>query len=296
MALALIAALSTPRIAGAQSSFVVSARVAEGSYLFSTRTVSTYLVAGVDTAIGPLRASVSVPFVYQTTPWVSYGIAVVPSGGPQQGTVSEQIRGMGGMGGGGTDTGNAGTGTGAGSRPGSAGTKSIVIVMPTESSVRQAGVGDPVIRVSYQPGSASASTSVRFTGAAKPGLADVTRGFGTGETDVGAGLAVTFVRDMRQLSASFEAWRIGDMPDLELRNAASYRVAYDQWIQADRWSAGSGVSGWTRIIDGVDPPLEISATVSRHFGAGRSLGVTTSFGLTQTSPDVTAAVEWRGVF
>lgn len=84
------------------------------------------------------------------------------------------------------------------------------------------------------------------------------------------------------------------MPDMTLNTTLSYRVAYDAYLRSNLWSVSGAFAGWTTVQDGVEPPRDVSVGVARYFGASRrSLGATASFGLSNSSPDVTVSLDWR---
>ena len=155
-------------------------------------------------------------------------------------------------------------------------------------------MGDPILRASYRLTAATSTTAIRLHGAFKPGLASVAQGFGTGASDYGAGLTAAHLRGAHQLSVAAEFWNLGDMPELPLNSALSYRFGYDRFVQSNRWWVSGALAGWTRVLDGVAPPADLSVGLGRSFSAtGRSLGVTAAFGLTDTSPDFALAIDWR---
>lgn len=293
--------LTLPTAAAAQVTYAGSVRGATGTYLFTERTTSVVVVSAVEAERGAVRVSASVPVIHQSTPWVSYAAVPIPTGGRQSAAVGDQIR-QGSGGGSSTDQGGQSGQGGSAGQVGPGGARSLtaatvpdgfVVVLPTETVTSQTGVGDPVFRGSYRLTSAYASTSVRLQAAWKPGLASATSGFGTGATDVAGGVTLVHVSGRQQLSGSAEYWRIGDMPGLVLNNAVAYRAGYDRYLPGNRWWMSGSVGGWTRIVEGIPPPADLSIGIGRTTAAGRSLAVTTSFGLTETAPDVMVALDWR---
>lgn len=307
-AVALVLALFVPSTSLAQVTYSGAVRTATGTYLFTERTTSLFVVSAVDVESGALRVSASVPLIYQSTPWVTYAPVLVPSGGGQSASVGDQIRRVTGSGSG-SGTGSGGsTATGPSTGPGAPGGRSIVIgpataatvpagfavTLPVETATSQTGLGDPILRASYRITRAGASTVLRVSGAYKPALASVERGFSTGAADAAAGISAVHLRGAHQLSAVAEYWRLGDMPDLPLNNAVSYRLGYDRYLRSNRWWVSGAVAGWSRVLDGVAPPADLSLGLGRYFaGSGRSLGATATFGLTDTAPDFSIALDWR---
>jgi len=306
-ALAIVVALAPASHVAAQVTYTGSLRTATGTYLFTERTTSVYFLSAVDAEKGRFRMSGSVPLIYQSTPWLSYGTVPIPSGGKQSGSVAEQIRqgraGSSGTSGSGSGSGStSGSGAGAGSGPAGLMAQTVpsgsaIVILPIETVVGRTGVGDPTLRASYRVTSPYSNTVVRLHGAYKPGLASVEEGFGTGASDYGAGTTVAHLIGRHQFSGSFEAWSLGDMPDMTLNTTLSYRVAYDAYLRSNLWSVSGAFAGWTTVQDGVEPPRDLSVGVARYFGASRrSLGATASFGLSDSSPDVAVSLDWRVQF
>lgn len=302
-ALALVLAVAPASSALAQVSYAGALRAATGTYLFTERTRSVYWLTAVEGEKGRVRVSASVPLIYQSTPWLSYGTVPVPSGGRQSGTVASQIRQAAGGGGAGSAS-RPGQALGAGAggaltsvaAPAPASSR-IVVTLPTETVTGRSGVGDPTLRASYRVTSAYAPTALRLYASYKPGLASVEQGFGTGASDYGAGASLAHLIGRHQLSGAVEAWSLGDMPDMTLNHTLSYRVAYDGYLPSNLWSVSGAFAGWTTIQDGVAPPMDISVGLARYFsGARRSIGATASFGLTDSSPDVMVSLDWRVQF
>jgi hypothetical protein len=291
-ACALVLALVPTSDAVAQVTYSGSLRTASGTYFFTERTTSVYVLSGIEVAWRRVRLSGTVPVIYQSTPWTTYLVVPLPTGGRQSGQVATQLgQRVDGSGRGRGSASGAGT-PGSTSDPGAS--TSAVVTLPTESVTGQTGMGDLIARAGFLLTESSSPTAIQVHAAYKPGLASAEEGFGTGALDWGGGISMTHLLGRHQISAAIEAWRLGDMPDLPLNNAVSYRVAYDTYLQLNRWSLSGAFSGWTSIMDGAVPPRDISIGVARHFGlARRSLGATASFGLTESSPDVAVALDWR---
>jgi len=144
-----------------------SLQCATGSYLFAERTHSVYLFNGLDLSHGRLQAAVSLPVIYQSSPWVLYTVVgSVPSGGPQQGAVGGR-----GSGNGSGDGGGPGSGRRRGGDP---------IVLPDTATYADIGVGDPSLRADLTLLRDTTGPIMRLAGSAKAPVADVDRGFGTG--------------------------------------------------------------------------------------------------------------------
>ncbi len=104
VALAILAA--APPTSSQSLEYSGSLQVSSGDYIFTQRTTSLLLFSGLSAAAGPFRLAASVPFIYQSTPFVSYTTGVlVPSGGPEHSDVSGRMGGGGRMGRSGGDVG-----------------------------------------------------------------------------------------------------------------------------------------------------------------------------------------------
>ncbi len=279
LALAAVVFAAAAGAAPARAQAVVysgSIQGAEGHYIFAERTTSLFVVNGIDVSAGRVRVSATIPFITQSTPWIAYSAVLIPSGGGQSAQVADQIR------------------RGKGSGAGKGGADGIVVTLPTETVTRQTGLGDPVVRVGAGLLNGRSPVQMSVSAAVKMPVANAADGLGTGEWDYGAALAVSHQRGAHHVFGSLEVWRFGDMPDLVLENAAAYRVGYERFVNADRWSMLASLSGWTTVLEGLDPPVSVNLGVTRHLGtSGRSVGLTAAFGMTEMAPDFSLSLGWR---
>lgn len=278
-AAAVCAAAAAP--AGGQTvSYSGSAQYATGTYIFADRTHSVYVTNGLDLSHGRLQAAVSLPLIYQTSPWVSYSVVgSVPSGGPQHGAV--------GGSGPGAESGGSGTGRRRGRAP---------IVLPDTATYADVGIGDPSLRVDVTLRPADRTgPRVRLAAGLKAPLADVDRGFGTGAWDGGLGVAVSQRLGRWLLLGDAMHWWLGDMDELVLDNAVAYSVSVGRALHDGQIGLLASVAGYAAaIVDDVDPPLQGALGISYGFGAGRyGLTASASIGLTAPTPDLALAVGWR---
>lgn len=131
-----------------------------GTYVFPEETNAFAWITEGSLAIGRTELGVSIPYVRQSTPWVSHtGAGATPSLGPRRGDGPSPGRGR--------------------RRP-----------LPVDTSTAQiTGVGDPQIRLSLQAlAPETPGLRVDLTGYLKPPLADPDAGIGTGAWDGGVGL------------------------------------------------------------------------------------------------------------
>jgi len=275
-ALLVVWCLGAATPAGAQSlTYTGVLTGSTGEYIFTERTTSASLLSGLEIAVGRMTASASLPVIGQTTPWVAQGPVPVPSGGRYSGEVAAQVdqrRRTGRMG------------------------RTDVTLPPSEEGIGSSfGVGDPMFRADVELlAGTSSRPSVRVSAAAKAPLADPDDGFGTGAWDYGVGAAVAArVGQRGTVLADVAYWRFGDLPDLELRDGAGYSLGYGHLLGLGRWSLLGSVAGWTTIIDGAAPPLQLGAGISRLLDTGRSVSLNVGVGLTETAPDLSVGVGWR---
>lgn len=246
-----------------------SLQFATGDYIFSERTNSVLFFNGLAASAGRLRISANVPVIMQSTPWVSYaGGGAVPSGGTQSGDMQGGMRGRMGRGG--------------------------SIALADTASYDEVGLGDPLAYADLEIISGRGLIpTLRIAGHLKVPIADVERGFGTGEWDYGAGLSLTSVFGSVMLFADIAYWVLGDMPDLELENPVSYSLGLGLPIGGGRWGLLTSLSGYSEIIAGADPPAQLSVGASYLMRSGRSLLASAAFGLSESTPDLSFSFGWR---
>ena len=242
-----------------------------GDYIFSERSTSLAFSNGLALTTWRVRLSASVPIIFQSTPWVAMGGAgPVPTGGPMHGAVGEQ--------------------SGQWGRQG----RGLRVTLPTTEVASDMGLGDPTVFGGFDlVRRGGTSTAVTITGGLKVPVASAADGFGTGEWDAGAGLAVSrsIGRLMFFLDGSY--WFLGDMPDLPLRDVITYGGAVGRVLGDGDWSTLVSFSGSEAAIEGSDAPAQIGVMLSRRWQSGKSLSGGLSVGLTSSAPDVAASLGWR---
>lgn len=258
-----------------------SLQYATGNYFFVERTNSVYLSNGLNLSTDRVNLSASVPVIFQSTPWVSYSMmGGIPSGGPQQGAVRRRGGGMG----------NGGHGGGSG------GNRRSELALPDTANYDQIGLGDPSARVDVEVIRVENTGSrISLIGSAKAPLADVDRGFGTGAWDAGLGGGLSQRLGRWFLFGEAVYWWMGDMDDLSLQNAVSYAASVGRAFRQGQIGVLVSLSGYTsEIVDGVDPPLQAGAGVNYTFSdGGYSLNASASFGLSDSSSDVSFGIGWQ---
>jgi hypothetical protein len=278
LVLAVVALVAAASPAGADGSYLGRVQVASGRYIFAERTTSLYVVNGIDLSNGRFHLSAALPVIVQSTPWVTFSPVPIPSGGTGSGQVGAQIGE------------HAGRGGGIGGRNGT-----LVVTLAETSIERHAGIGDPVVRGGVDLLSTSA-TGIRLAAVVKAPFAQYEDGFGTGEWDFGAGVSLDRTHGTHRAFGALEFWRIGDLADLALKDAAMYQAGYEKMFNSRRWSALAVLQGWSSVLEDTDPPIEFGLGVARHLSSSGRIGVSASFGLTQTAPDVSLSVDWQVPF
>lgn len=260
-ALLAVAPAATPQV-----TYQGSVQYATGEYIFTERTNSFYLFSGLSGSFGPATIGVSVPLILQNTPWVSYGGGgMIASGGTEHDSVGGHMPGQRGR-----------------------------ISLPDTASFAELAVGDPVGSLDVELwDERGARPAVRVVAVAKAPLADVDRGFGTGAWDYGGGLSLTKTAARVFVFADATYWVWGDLPGLELKDGVAYGFAVGLPLGGLRWGLLGSVSGSTRVVEGTDPPAQLGLGLTRYLESARSLSMTATVGLTESSPDVALSLGWR---
>jgi hypothetical protein len=258
----LLPVLSEP-VRGLDISYSGSLQFGAGDYFFDESTLSIYFYNGLSVSSGPLRIYGSVPVIMQSAPWASYsGAGILPTGGMQHGEIARRR--------------NRET-----------------MSLSHASEPHDITLGDPLsrveLRVMEEEGmwpSLSVGADIKFP------LAAIDRGFGTGAWDFGGGVSASKAVGNRLLFLDLSYWRLGDLPDLELRDTLSYRVAVGQPLAGGRVALMASLSGSGAVIEGVEPPLQAGFGVSRLLEPGRSIDLSAGFGLSESSPDFWVSLGW----
>lgn len=250
-----------------------SVQYSSGSYYFTERTGSFVWSNGISINHSAIRLSLNIPYIYQTTPWVTYSgstSGILPTGGPNNGRVNRSDSGDSGMG--------AGSGRGQGGKvdPGSA----------DSVSYNQTAVGDPTLNVSvpliqepYRKLSLFLDAGLKFP------LADPASGYGSGAWDAGAGLTLIYRLDSYLLLASGSYWYLGDMDELPLNEIFSYSLSIGRSFLNGKYLSNAGLYGSTRIIDEVDPPFSFGGGVGMQLSSRLNMNLNFLAGLSESSPD-----------
>lgn len=274
---------TTPLPAAAQeATWDLSLRTASGRYTLDETVTSVLLVNQATLSFSGLFLEAALPVVWQDSAdvlWVGGGVMPV---GPHGGDGHHGGPGGDPDGPGGGQPGGGGGG-GKAEAPG-----------PAAADFDHLGVGDlyltagwTVVRGALGHGRAAAFASVKVP------IADRGSGFGTGEWDAGAGVALGRTTDQVSLQARVAWWTFGDTPELELDDALVAEVAALRSLAGGRWAVGASAWGRTRTVEGVEGPVAAGVTVSRRLTGGGSVYATAEAGLTESAPDVALVLGWR---
>lgn len=258
-----------------------SVSLATGTYIFAERTTSWTVSTGVAAGTSRVTFRASVPVYFQNTTLVSLS---GPGGGlPTGGSSSDAV----------ADSGAARKGRedgGRGPMMRLAGTGSSVDVPPSAVTGYETALGDPTMQVAWRA-IEGGTYGLTATALAKAPVAD-TATFGTGEWDVGAGLALHRWIG-RSLLAGLDGtwWHLGDMPGLAFRDPVSGSASLT-YHGSGGWGGGLSVAAATSALDGYDGPAWVGAHLVQGSERG-GWGLSAAVGLTETTPDVSVGLTWR---
>jgi Putative MetA-pathway of phenol degradation len=260
---AILVALAASPAAGGTLSYTGSLQMARGTYIFTQPTSGYFFFNGLSFTSETFTLAATIPLIYQSSPYVSYtGVGVLPSGGSESSAVSQR----------------------QGREP---------VLVPEIVEYNQYGVGDPVIAAGLTLVRESRSgPAIQISGQIKAPLASVEKGFGTGEWDYSAGLGLSKRLGSVFLFADVGYWILGDLPELELRNAWTYAFSIGHALAGGKLALMASYSGITEVIAGVAPASSLALGFSARVGGGSSLMLNAAFGLSEASPDLSLSVGW----
>jgi hypothetical protein len=258
-----------------------SLQFASGSYIFAEpiRTLSLY--NGISWSTSRVRFAGSIPVVIHTSGAMTLvGGEYVPTGGAGHGAVGARSAGqpvrMG--------SGNSNRSL-VGATPDS-------VELPGRYSAR---IGDPLLSAGLELfGGFGRVRSLEVTAGVKPPLNDLESGIGTGDWDVGAGVATVLGIGRILALIDIMYWRYGDLPELELRDGVSWAGGL-AFPLTRALSATVLAAGTNRIIVTADPALTVSLGMTYRVSESGSGSVSAGGGLSDSAADVVAALGWRRI-
>lgn len=266
---------------------------AAGSYIFSEQFRTLSFLTSLSFRTRRVEVTASLPILAQNGSAVSYVAGIpLPTGGPDNGAVQRRRQGS-------TIIVRPGGGRGRGGRGGDGVSGAVVAVDSITDSLSVSGtgaydvrMGDPMIGTSIAAFEGmGVLRAVGLDAWAKVPVASLESGAGTGAWDYGAGGSLTLGAGEALIFANATWWVLGDLPDLELRDALFYSIAIGRGL-GDRWSWLASASASTRIVEGSDPPASLTLFLSRRLTDGTSLSVSAGLGLTESSSAFSAGVGW----
>lgn len=266
---------------------------AQGTYVFAETFRSYSWLNSLTLRAGALDLSASWPLLAQNGTVLSYvaGGGVVPTGGPDNAAVRRRVGGQ-------TIPVRPGRRRGSSSdMQGAFG--STIVADSVADSLSVAGTGNLSVRAGDPVFGATLAAYEGIGGVRSFGLEAWTKapvtaiesGVGTGAWDYGAGASVVLGSGRTLLFANAAWWVLGDMPDLELRDALFYSLALGVPL-GRRWSMLTSASASTRIIEGSDPPVSAHVLLSRSLSEGASFSLGAGLGLSESASDFSASLGW----
>ena len=262
-----------------------SLQYATGSYVFDARSHSVSLSSGLSLEAGRFGASLSIPVILRNGGVLStVGDRLVPTGGEGHGVMTGRRSGD-----------RVRTHNGGGMGPGGMHPGPDSTVHFSEAYVLR--VGDPFFRVSGAIlDDRGPLRSLRATGAVKVPTSDLDPGVGTGEWDYSLGASATVLLGSLFLMGDAEYWWYGDLPELELRDGLSWGAALAGLAFERRVSLMATVSGSSRPIRTMDPPLNLGVAAGYRLTDDWSVSTGVTAGLTESAADVAVYLGWsRGL-
>lgn len=250
-----------------------SLQYATGSYFFTEQTGSLYLTNTLSVSGRLMNLSVTVPFITQDTPWISYtATGLLPTGGPGHDTV-----GMAGQGG--------HRGRMQQIDPGN----------PDTVNYTASSFGDPSLAggvVLYR--SPAGGLAIRGNGSVKLPLADPAGGFGTGAFDYSAGLSLT-ARLARTTFLALDGsyWVLGDMEELDFINPLGFSAGLGRSFADGKLMVMASLFGSSRIIEGIEPPLTAGLGLNYRVSSAIGLSGNAILGLSESASDFGIGAGWH---
>ena len=249
---------------GQTVNYTGSLQFSTGKYIFTERTSSLYFYNGLIVNAGQFSVSASIPLIVQNSPWISTsGVGMIPSGGTQHSEVGKA-------------------------------TRRNKIALEDSTNYEEIGLGDPfvsgMLNLLEERG---AIPGLSFTTGVKIPMASADQGFGTGEWDYGFGgsLSKSFRSTFIFVDVSY--WVLGDLPDLDFEDPVLYSFAVGHTLADGEWGVLASLSGNSRTIERVDPPMQVSLAGNYRVSTDIHLMGSVAVGLTETSPDFVVSFGWR---
>ena len=231
--------------------------------IFNQTTQGVFFINGFSISLEGFALSASVPLIYQNTPYISYrGVGLLPSGGMESAEVGRRH----------------------GKEP---------VILPEVVNHKKYGIGDPLLYMDVRLWKEGRILpSLQLVAQAKVPLAGLEGGFGTGEWDFSGGVSLTKKVGGVMIFADLNYWKLGDLPDLELKDTWAYAFSMGFPLSGGKYGLMVSYSGMTEIISEVDPPSSLGAGISVRVGSKSSLMINGVFGLSESTADFSLSLGW----
>lgn len=243
--------------------------VATGTYYFTDRTTSWTLGSGLAYTSGPVTLRAWIPvFMQNTTLVVRSGGGMTPMGNARNDTAAD---------------------SGPAPRTGAAPGRRRVPAPESALTGYEMVMGDPgaqlVVGVTNDP-----RTTVSIAAGVKFPVTD-TSAYGTGEWDASTTVSIThWLGRAGFVSLDATYWYLGDLPDLELRDALAGTATFGGHL-GNAWVASVSMSAGTAVLQDYDPAASVGVMIGRLDRALWSGWA--ALGLTETVPDLSVGLSWR---
>lgn len=259
----LMALAAVPAASAGKVIYTGSLQWAQGNYFFNQTTQGIFLFNGFSVSTEGFTLSASVPLIYQSTPYISYsGVGLLPSGGTESVEVGRRH----------------------GKEP---------VILPEPVDYKQYGIGDPLLSMGVRLWKESQILpSLQLVAQAKVPLASPESGFGTGKWDYSGGVSLVKKVGGVFLFADLNYWKLGDLPDLELKDTWAYALSLGFPLSGGKYALMVSYSAMTEILSEVEPPSSLGAGISVKVGPKSSLMINSVFGLSEANADFSLSIGW----
>jgi hypothetical protein len=231
-----------------------------GTYVYQTSTTTYALTAGARFRSDQYSISLTLPVLFQNSDLVSQtGGMFLPHAGAIGGQSQEgSSRHGGGM---------------------------------MAGSSYESGIGDILVTGNYRIAEESyAAPSIALTGQVKVPTASTVMNFGTGKWDYGAGLALRKQFGTLGLFADAGYLVIGDPAGADYRDPFTFGLGVGNLFLDGTFSTMVYYQAYTKVLENYAAPQQFSVGLLYQSSPSTSFSVMSSFGLSNTTPDVGIAV------
>lgn len=169
--------------------------------------------------------------------------------------------------------------------------------LPASIDETRSGIGDPLIRVDFRVREGRHDgLQLAVAAAVKPSVVDAAGGLGTGATDYAFGGSVFKGFGRTSVFADVLYWNYGSPDRTAVQHSLAYSLGLGRLLGSGRWSSMVSLSGFSRGINGADPPMQVGLAALVLAGRRQSLAINAGIGLNDSSSDFTFGTSWRTTF